>query len=50
MMKLQIMRLRLWRLVRHHFLSVPEMTLLTDMTVKEIKMMMEVSKEAEKFK
>lgn len=36
-------RLRLWRLVRRHFLSVNELALCNDLTIVEAKMLFELA-------
>ena len=48
-MSLLIWRLRLWRRVRRHFLSMEEMSMLPDLTVMEVKIIAEAYEKAVKF-
>lgn len=41
-------RLRLWRLVRRHLLSVNELSMCSDLTIVEVKLLSELAKEIPK--
>lgn len=47
-MSLLVWRLRLWRRVRRHYLSMEEMSMLSDLTVPEVVLMLAVSERAGK--
>lgn len=49
-MNFMILRLRLWRRIRRHYLSMDELSMLNDLTLTEIRMVAETMKLAERFK